>query len=144
MKKVNVELAAPVMYAGGGGVETEGSFIELSAPTGKIATLVGILKVEVGAATKKSFEGVDLSDAGSDKAAPETTPEEDGDTLFSVLTMGGADMPRVFTTFKEILRETALIAAEKPLTSPMYDRMAYNDVEKALKSYLGHFIAASA
>lgn len=145
MKKITVELDSPVMYAGGNGGEVEGSFIEISEPTGKVATYVAILKAEVGAATRKAFADIDSETVAGEKdekaKAEEPNPDEDGATLFSVLTMGGADMARVMVTFKELLRETAQIGGEKTLTGPIYDRMSYPDIEKAFKKYLGHFIA---
>lgn len=145
MDKITVELRKPIMYANGGGNEVEGGFLEISEPTGKVAHLVGALKVQVGSATKASIAGMDLDTAAAaESKAPtaEPNPEETGDALFAIMTMGGADMKLVMVTFKEILRETATVAAEKTFTAPMWDRMAYPDIEKALKSYLGNFIAA--
>ena len=145
MKIITVELDSPIMYAGGNGSEVEGSFLEILEPTGKVANLVAILKVEGGSATRKAFEGIGSESAGSESdssASQDSNPEEDGATLFSIMTMGDADMPRVMTTFKELLKLTSKIGGEKSFTAPMFDRMVYSDVEKALKSYLGNFIAA--
>jgi len=142
MTTVNFELKKALEYSNGSGQEIEGSFIELSEPTGKIAHLVAILKSEIGASTKKSIEGIDLSGVEADDGK-ESTPEEVGESAFAMLTMGGADMERVVITFKEILRQSALVGGEKAMTLPMIDRMAYNDLEGCLKSYMGNFMQAS-
>ena len=133
----------PIKYAGKDGNEIEGSFLEISEPTGRIAHLVAILKSEIGAATKKSLEGIDLSNiAESDTSGAQSEEVSDGAGEIQMLMMGGADMKRVMVTFKEILRETALLAGEKQLTEPMFNRMAYGDVESCLGQYIGNFMTA--
>ncbi len=145
MKTVNFELSNPINYSNGSGTEIEGSFVELSSPTGKIAHLVGVLKAEIGCATKNSFTGIDLSTLGDDskKEEDESTAFEKGDGIFSLMTMGQADMKRVTLTFKAILQNSAKIGGEKTMTLPMIDRMDYDDFENCMKTYIGNFMSAS-
>lgn len=137
---IQVELDSPIMYIGATG-EVEGSFIEIKEPTGKVAHLAGIMKAELGMATKKAFSDLDIEsvDIEADSAAP--TKEQEGEALYSVINTGGADIKKILLALKELLRETALIAGEKKITEPMFDRLAYRDVEKILKAYLANFIA---
>ncbi len=141
MKTITVELDNPIPYAGGNGEEVEGSFIEIKEPTGKIAHLVGIMKAEIGAATKESLKGIDLSEL-TEGATGEASASESGEAAFTMLTMGNGNMERVMVTMKEILRSSADIGGEKAFTAAMFDKMTYNDVEKVLKEYIGNFIAA--
>jgi len=149
MNTANYELKSSIEYANGSGTEIEGSFIELNAPTGKIAGLIGILKSEIGTATKNSMKGLDesltnaIQQEQEESTPEESTPEEIGDSAFAMLTMGGANMERVFVTFKEILKSSAVLAGEKQMTIPMIDRMSYNDIEGCLKFYIGNFMKAS-
>jgi len=145
MKTVNFELSNPINYSNGSGAEIQGSFIELSSPTGKIAHLVGILKVEIGGATKNSLTGIDLSTIGdeSKKDDDESTAFEKGDGIFSLMTMGQANMERVVITFRAILQNSAKIGGEKTMTVPMIDRMDYGDFENCMKTYIGNFMSAS-
>ena len=122
------------------GEEIEGSFIEISEPTGKIAHLVGVLKVEMGQASKKALDGIDLSGITASDL-PDKDDKSDGEGEVQILMLGGADMGKVMVTFKEILRETALMAGEKKFTEPMFNRMSYNDIEGCLAAYIGNFIS---
>ncbi len=147
MKEITVELNDPVLYAGGGGGEIEGSHITISQPTGKIAHLVSIIKSEIGAATTNAIKGLDLSeeierakDDDTDESDDEASPEDIGDSMFAMLTTGGADMQKVMITFKEIIVSSAQMAGEKKMTATLYDRMSYVDIEKGLKLYIGTFM----
>lgn len=144
MKTINVELKTPIKYAPGSGDEIECNFIEINPPTGKIAHLIGILKCEIGTSTKNSIKGIDFSEIDdSNVKDDEDTAESIGDAAFQMLTMGNADMSKVITAFKEILKQSAKAGGEKSFTSPMFDRMDYNDVEHCLKTYIGNFMRAS-
>ena len=141
MKKIQYELKDVVMYSPENkGEEIEGSFIELSEPTGKIAHLVGVLKVEMGQASKNALVGIDLSSITASDL-PDKDDKSDGEGEVQILMLGGADMGKVMVAFKEILRETALMAGEKKFTEPMFNRMSYNDVEGCLAAYIGNFIS---
>ena len=147
MKTITVELDNPILY---------GSFITIEEPTGKIAHLVGILKVEIGAATKKSLSELSesLSEAISaeqeknaekkdgKKESEAEDPSGAGEAGYQMLIMGGGDMPKVMITLKEILRVSAQMAGEKAFTASMFDKLAFSDVEKVLQEYIGNFIAA--
>jgi len=150
MKEITVELTDPVMYSPGTGGEIEGSHITISQPTGKIAHLVSIIKAEIGAATTNAIKGLDLESAienarddSAEKADDESSPEDIGDSMFAMLTSGGADMQKVMVTFKEILVSSAQMAGEKKITAPLYDRMSYTDIERSLKMYIGTFMTTS-
>lgn len=141
MKKIQYELKDAVMYSPDNrGEEIEGSFIEISEPTGNIAHLVSIIKVEMAQASKKALVGIDLSGI-TESDLPDKNDESDGTGELEILMLGGADMGKVIITFKEILRETALMAGEKKFTEPMFKRMSYNDVEGCLAAYIGNFIS---
>lgn len=144
MNTITYELSSPIKYNPGNGQEVEANFIELRAPTGEIAHLIGILKSEISSSTRKAIEGMDLSgaDMGSE-TEEEMTAEDVGASAFMMMTTGSANMERVYTTFKEILRATALLGAEKAVTIPMINRMAYSDLENCLKVYIGNFTKAS-
>lgn len=145
MNTIICELTENIKYANGTGSEIEGSFLEIEEPTGKIAHLVAILKSEIGQATKNAIEGLDLSEKENLKEVgdqDDDDPESIGESGYMMLTIGGSDMKKVFITFKEILRMTCKVAGEKAFTSSMYDRMAFKDVEKCLKSYIGNFMQA--
>lgn len=142
-QRITVELDTPVMYSGTSG-EVEGSFIEIDPPNGKVASYVGTLKAEMGKAELAAMKAIgDQKAAKPEKDAKPPTADERGATAFAILTMGGANLPVCLETFKAILRESATMAGEKTFTSPMYDRMAYDDIERGFKKYLGTFISAS-
>lgn len=143
MKTINIELSEPIKYTGEKG-ELEANFIEVDAPNGEIAHLIGILKSEIGQATRKSLEGLDFGEQEqADDGDSESSPEEIGSSAFSMLTMGGADMEKVIVTFKEVFRHSARAGGEKTMTLPMINRMSYPDIEKSLKMYIGNFMKAS-
>lgn len=148
MKKINVELNDGVMYSNGSGEEIAGNFIVVKAPTGQIAHHVALIKTEIGKATRNSL--ADLKSLQSENSSEiskvnkeDNDPISLGDTLLTVMNMGDADMPKVYLAFKEILKESALLADEKTMTLPLINRMSFNDLEKTLKEYLGNFIPAS-
>lgn len=145
MKEITVELGSPFKYNPGKGDDIDATHITISEPTGKVAHLVAILKSELGAATKKSLEGIDLSgiDSGDEKDDDEGDAEARGKSGFAMLMMGGASMERVMVTLKEILRSTALVGGEKSFNTIHFDRMSYMDIEKTLKAYIGNFTKAS-
>lgn len=143
MDTFTFELTKSIKYAPGNGDEIEGTHIEISAPSGKVAHLVGILKSQIMKATKESLEGIDLSSIDDSKSKADSDEDDSyGEFAFTALTMGGADMEKVFVTFKGLLRKTAMIGGEKPFTEPMWDRMDYQDVENCLKAYIGNFMKA--
>ena len=141
MKKITVELEGKLMFSFKG-ADAEGAFLEISEPTGRIAGHIGELKAQIGGATKKAIDGLDGASIDTDDSNS-NDPVEIGEAGFAMLTMGGANMKIVMATFMEILKETALINGEGKFTSPLFDRMAYNDIEKTLKMYIGHFMIAS-
>lgn len=138
MKEITVELDSPFMYNPGTGGEIEASHLTIKSPNGKVAHLAAILKAEIGMATKKSLEGLDLSGMG-DGSSGDESDDEKGEAAYALMLMGGADMKKVIVTFKEIMRESALIAGEKTFTSATFDKLEYSDIEKSLKKYLGVF-----
>jgi len=144
METLTFELSTPIKYSPGTGAEIDGTHIEVSPPNGKIAHLIGTLKAEIMQATKTSLDGIDLSSLEGKQVEKDNGDEDDeyGEFAFTALTMGGADMKKVFVTFKEIMKSSALMGGEKPFTEPMWNRMDYPDVERCLKEYIGNFMKA--
>lgn len=143
MKTITVELDSKIKFSFKG-EDADGAFLEITEPTGKIAGLVGALKGQIGLSTKNAIK--DLMGDSTNTATEseeENTPLEIGEAGYSMLTMGGANMKIVMESLREVLKETALINGEGKFTSPTFDRMSYADVEKTLKMYIGHFMAAS-
>ena len=143
-KEITIELDTAIKFSLKGS-EQDGNFLTISPPTGRIAGLVGELKSQLGSATRTALTSLTEEMKSNAEAVDGTddTPEEIGEASFMMLTMGGASMPVVMATFCSILKETALINGEGKFTSPIFDRMAYDDIEKALKIYIGNFITAS-
>ena len=143
MKRITVELDTKVKFAFKG-EDTDGAFLEITEPTGRIAGLVGTLKGQIGEATKTAISVLNSNSISADSSEDEeSTPLEIGEAGFAMLTMGGGNMSIVMETLKEILKETSLINGEGRFTSPTFDRMSYSDVEKTLKLYIGNFMIAS-
>ena len=142
MKIITVELDTKIKFSFKG-EDAEGAFLEITEPTGRTAGLIGTLKGQIGAATKSAISDLNTDANASPDDDSENTPLEIGEAGFAMLTMGGANMPIVIETLKEILKETSLINGEGRFTSPTFDRMSYADVEKVLKMYIGHFMIAS-
>lgn len=147
-KTITVELENPIEYSLKGNVE-QGTFLEIAAPTGKIAALIGIVKAEIGKATKKNMESMEslkdvIEDAkNADKDEKELSNLEEGDGIFMMLTMGGADMSVIMVTFRDILKQSAKVEGEGNFTTPLFDKMDYDDIEIIIKNYLGAFMKAS-
>lgn len=147
MKTITHELSEPLMYADpkSSGNEIEASFITISEPTGKIAHLTGILRTEIGGATRNAVKGMsDIigSAESTDSKEEDATPEEQGEGAYTMLTMGGADMGRVMVTLKEILRNSADVGGEKAMTSALFDKLPESECVNILKAYVGNFIQA--
>lgn len=142
MKEFNHELAEPLMYSNGSGSEIEGSFITIKEPTGKIAHLTGILRTEIGGATRNAVKGMAdlISSNDSAESSEELTAEEQGESAYTMLKMGDADMGRVMITMKEILRNSADVGNEKAMTAGMWDKLPESECVRILKAYIGNFI----
>ena len=148
MIMLTVELNSPFDY-NNGKEDVSASFIEITAPNGKIAHYAANLKSMIKSSSKNALVGVDLSsfvvdepDKGASEV-DETSPEylaDQGEAVYEIIMAGGIDMAVVMTTFKEILKASATAGGEKAFTSPMFDRMSFDDVEKALKLYIGYFM----
>jgi len=143
MKRITVELDTKIKFSFKG-EDTDGAFLEITEPTGRVAGLIGTLKGQIGAATKTAIADLKTDSVNSDTSDDEeNTPLEIGEAGFAMLTMGGGDMSIVMETLRDILKETSLINGEGRFTSPAFDRMSYADVEKTLKLYIGNFMIAS-
>ena len=141
MQTITVELDSPILYAGGAGTEIEGSFIELTEPTGKVSHLCCEIEglIQTGLiAMSKALDEATIEAAKAQNA--ETDEKPDADAVLAIMTGGGVDMKKVVLTFRELFRVVGMMGGEKALTVPMMDRMSHKDFRKMIGEYAAVFI----
>lgn len=117
------------------GDEIDVSFIIMSEPTGKIASLCADLKGSFFSA---------MSKLPSENAEKDEKMDIQGRDILSMMYISGIDMGKVMISAKMLIKETGSAGGEKAMTSPMIDRMSPDDIEKCLGEYMANFILKSA
>ena len=142
MKNITFELNTSIKYAKDG-EDIDGSFVELREPTGKVSHLCceiesliqsGILKMS-GILDEETIREAKEMAKSADK-----DEKMDRDSILSMMSGGGVDMKKVVVNFRELFREMAFIAGEKPLTVPMMDKMTHGDFRNMMGEYAANFI----
>ena len=136
-KEIMYPLEQPLTYAKAG-VQVEGSFIALTAPTSKNMTECAFLKQ----AFFRSLPKTRPEDREEVSEAPEIT----GAGVITLITMSkDVDLSGVLLTAKELFTSgVALVDGEVKLTKPLLDSMSQDDLEAMTGEYMANFILASA
>ena len=151
MKEITIELDSSIEYKPtGASHDVEASFITIKEPNGQVAHLAGMMKSEINKASKDAFKDFDFGSVDEKEVAKEVAPEdqdaayfeEQGEAMYVVMMAGGVKMEKLIVTFQEILKVSGLVGGEKTFTTPLFNRMAFSDIEKALKAYIGNFMAS--
>lgn len=128
------------------GVEVEGSFIKLTAPSSKQLTNCTELKQAfmraIGDMDKK-YTKEEIEDAK--KSLGDSKQDMDGSGIMSTLYMSkNVDMVKVLISAIELFRTgVAEIEGKKELTKPLIDLMSQEDLERMTGEYMANFILRS-
>lgn len=137
----------PLKYANGGGGETECTFIELRAPTGKVSDVCCAIEglIQSGILSMTESLGEDVINQARDaaqaaKAGKDPDTRLDDQSVLAIMTGGGVDMKKVVLHFRELFREVAWMGGEKQLTVPRMDEMDHRDFRAMMGRYAAAFI----
>ena len=142
MKHITFELSSSIKYAKDG-EDVDGSFIELREPTGKVSHLCCEIESLIQSGILKMSGILDEETIREAKEMAKSTDKDekmDRDSILSMMSGGGVDMKKVVVNFRELFREMAFIAGEKPLTVPMMDKMTHGDFRNMMGEYAANFI----
>jgi hypothetical protein len=136
-KEILYQLETPLTYAKAG-VQAEGSFISLAAPTSKNMTECAFLKQAFFRSLPKTKP--------EDREQVSETPEITGEGVITLITMSkDVDLSGVLLTAKELFTSgIAMVDGEVKLTKPLLDSMSQDDLEAMTGEYMANFILASA
>lgn len=137
-KEIMYALETPLTYAKAG-LQVEGSFIALAAPTSKNMTECAFLK-------QAFFRSLPKTKPEDREELSSETPEITGEGVITLITMSkDVDLSGVLLTAKELFTSgVAMVDGEVKLTKPLLDAMSQDDLEAMTGEYMANFILASA
>lgn len=141
MSEVNYELQHPFDYSHKGDMVKAG-FIELKAPSFK--------QMQYVAPIKQSFMNAMTSIGGNfteeekQEAKNDTETSIDAQGVMHVLYSSDEDMKKVFLHAEQLFKSgTALVEGETLLTTPLMEKMRFDDYERLVGTYIANFITPS-
>lgn len=137
------ELKQKIKYANGSGKDVEASFIELRPPTGKVSHICCDIESLIQSGLVSMSKYIDEGEVEKAKQSIGETPEIDAQSVLAMMTGGGVDMRKMVLNFKELFKEVAFIDGEKPMTTPLLDRMDHVDLRLMMGEYTANFILIS-
>lgn len=141
------ELNLPIEYAAGPDM-AQGTYLTVKAPAAVLRDWLSTIEQEVGKSFKSLSEG-----AANEKEAPvkvDVKPDENESAEGLVLFLSSsADLNKCYAALKVILtyskhgKVQCLINGTEPLTEPLFDSLAYQDLKVLLGLYIQNFIVTS-
>ena len=138
MSEVTYELTKPFEYAYKGDTP-EAGFITLAAPTFKQMKHLTPIKQAFMSAINEISKS-DVSEAGK---ADDADDEITASGAMQVLYMWSGNLVGIQTEAQEMFKHIALIDGETKLTTPLMEKMAPEDFDGLLGTYIANFIAPS-
>jgi hypothetical protein len=133
--EVRYVLTTPVTYAHKGNQE-QATFVELTAPAARNSKECAALK-------QAFWKSIDTDAEGSSEAEPTNVTPEDVVTMIAM--SRDSDLADALEVAKRLFTKgkVANLDGEAPLTSPVIENMAMEDLEGMFGTYMVNFILAS-
>ena len=141
---VEFYLKTPIGIAKGGEI-TEVSLLELSAPSSKVRTQAAKLKQLVMRSISEVNDNVsdEQREAAEPEAETEMSADESGEALLAVLGVSkSVDMEVAHEVFADLIKKDGIcmVDGDVKMTSPIYDKLNFNDCERLLGFYISSFL----